>query len=180
MVRKVPPETVALLRRRYAEAATLPVLKAESGITSLWTIYRCLDGHYDDGSGMPLPLSRIPRRRAGLRITHSPLRRKSLVARIWRNAEAQVEQIETRLAQSGLAPDVFERDARSLAILVRTLRELTALAESKKPDARKQSKPENDDTPPRDLDELRRELARRMQAFVEERTGGGVSGGPEE
>ena len=48
MPQPVPPETVALLRRRYAEGATLAVLKAESGIASLWAIYRCLDGKYDD------------------------------------------------------------------------------------------------------------------------------------
>ena len=98
MPQAVPPETVALLRRRYAEGATLPVLKAESGITSLWAIYRCLDGKYDDGSGAPL--APLPRRRVSRHAT-----RAELVKRLWRNAEAQVAQIEARMKDSGQATE---------------------------------------------------------------------------
>ena len=176
MVQKVPPEAVALLRRRYSEGATLAVLKAESGVTSLWMIYRCLDGHYDDGCGVPLPLPALPRRRNDARMT-----RAELLRRLWRNAQRQVDQIETRIKQSRQAPDDSERDARALAVLVRTLRELSAFDEMRKPDAKKQPKPEleNDDPVPRDIDELRRELARRIHAFVDERTGHRGPGGPE-
>ena len=120
------------MRRRYAEGATLPILKAESGLT-LWALYRCFDGHQDDGSDMPLPLPALPRRRDARRRT-----RAELVKRLWRNAEQQVEQIEARMAKSGRAPDDSERDARALAVLVRTLRELSAFDEQNKPDARKQ------------------------------------------
>jgi hypothetical protein len=178
MTQKVPPETVALLRRRYVENATLAQLKAETGITSVWAIYQCLDGKYDDGTSAPLPLPKLPRRRDLLNRAES---RKALLERLWRNAEQQVEQIETRLARSGIGPDNSEREARALAVLVRTLRELAAFDEADKPSAktRKQPKPENDNPVPRDLDELRRELARRIHAFVDERSGNRVLRGPE-
>jgi hypothetical protein len=169
---------VALVRRRYVEGDAIAAIKAETGITSNATFYACLDGRYDDGSGAELPLPCIPRRRNGQRTTRTQPRRKALIARIWRNAEAQVEKIEARLAQHEFAPKVAERDARALAVLVRTLRELAAFAELR-PAANKEPKGQpDDDRPPRDLDELRRELARRMHAFVEERTGAGVSPGP--
>ncbi|MET0671774.1 MAG: hypothetical protein ABWY66_17420 [Xanthobacteraceae bacterium] len=123
----------------------------------------------------------MPRRRETLPTVRSSSRRRSLVARIWKNAEAQVEKIEARLAQHEFAPKVVERDARALAVLVR-LRELSVFADMRKPSARREDQPEaeNDDTPPRDLDELRRELSRRMQSLIDERTGGGVPRGPEE
>lgn len=169
----VPPETVALVRRRYADGATLAVLKAESGITSLWTLYRCLDGRYDDGSGAPLPA--LPRRRD---ITHRAARRAELVKRLWHSAERQVEQIEARMAQSGLAADDPERDARALAVLVRTLRELTAFDAEKRGKGKQQQKPENEQPIPRNIDELRRELARKIEALIEAESGSGADAHP--
>ena len=180
----VPPETVALVRRLYADDLPTRLIQQQTGVTSSATFYGCLDGRFDDGSGAPPPL---PRRREGLRIVRNPARRKSLIARIWKNAEAQVEKIEARLAQHEFAPKVVERDARALAVLVRTLRELSAFADMRKPAVTRQHKPEPEhedvppqDHPPQDLDEFRNELARRMRAFVEERTGGGVPGRSEE
>jgi hypothetical protein len=180
MPQKVPPETVALVRRRYAEGAAVAAIQRETGLKANGLFYRCLDGHFDDGSGAPLPLPQLPRRCEGFGGMRSASRRAALVARIWRNAEAQVEKIEQRIAQSEFAPKVVERDARALAVLVRTLRELSALAEMRKPVARKEPKPEDDDTVPTDIEELRRELSRRMQALIDARTGAGVPGEPEE
>ena len=181
----VPPETVALVRRLYADDLPTRLIQQQTGVTSSATFYGCLDGRFDDGSGAPLPP--LPRRREGLRIVRNPARRKSLIARIWKNAEAQVEKIEARLAQHEFTPKVVERDARALAVLVRTLRELSAFADMRKPAVTRQQKPEPEhedvppqDHPPQDLDEFRNELARRMRAFVEERTGGGVPGRSEE
>ena len=171
MPQAVPPETVALLRRRYAEGATLPVLKAESGITSLWAIYRCLDGKYDDGSGAPL--APLPRRRISRHAT-----RAELVKRLWRNAEAQVAQIEARMKDSGQATDDFERDARALAILIRMLRELSAFDEAKRGKDKQQQKPTNDEPVPRDVAELRRELARKMEALLQDEPGSGQGNPP--
>jgi hypothetical protein len=182
MPQKVPPETVALLRRRYAERVPIRSIMAETRIRSIDIFYQCVDGAFDDGSGAPLPLPGLPRRRETLPIVRSSSRRRSLIARIWANAEAQVEKIEARLAEHDFAPKVVERDARALAVLVRTLRELSLFAEMKNIRSKRKDKPESgndDDAPPRDIDELRNELARRMRAFVEERTGGGLPGGPQ-
>jgi hypothetical protein len=83
-----------------------------------------------------------------------------------------VREIEDRMrarASGGEAgePAERERDARMLAVLVKTLRELAALDESHKDAARAvQADPTDDDPVPRDIDEFRRELARRIQAFV--------------
>ena len=171
-----PPEQVAAVRRRYAEGDPVAAIQSATGINSVGVLYRCLDGRYDDGSGAELPLPAIPRRHSGLRIVRSPSRRKALVARIWRNAEAQVEQIETRLASSGLGTEDFERDARTLAVVVRTLRELKALDAAKRTEqsaaGEAQKKTAANDKPvPRNIDDLRRELARRLQALVEQEPG---------
>jgi hypothetical protein len=171
---------VALARRLYVEEVPVATIMAETGIRSTVVLYRCLDGYHDDGSGAPLPLPALPRRCQGLGGVRSKSRRGSVIARVWQNAEAQVRKIEARLEQSGLTSVLAaERDARALAVLVRTLRELSALAEMRKPSAKKEPKPEieNDDDPiPADLDEFRRALARRMQGLIETRTRGGVSG----
>ena len=53
--------------------------------------------------------------------------RVALVGRLWRTAEAQVRDIEERLARHQQQPDERERDARTLAVLVKTMRELSAL-----------------------------------------------------
>ena len=66
--------------------------------------------------------------------------------RLWSNAEAQVAQIEARMKQSGQAPDDSERDARTLAILIRMLRELSAFDEAKRGKDKQQQKPANDET----------------------------------
>jgi hypothetical protein len=166
MPQTVPPETVALVRRRYAAGDLISAIQADIGFLSIGVFYNCLDGRYDDGSGAPLPLPKIPRRLGGLRIMRSPSRRKSVVARIWRNAEAQVERIEKRLAESGMATEDFERDTRSLAVVVRTLRELEAL--DAKRNKGKQQKPTNDEPVPRDIRELRRELVRKMEALLQD------------
>ena len=167
------PETVALARRRYAEGATITSICAETGIRNRNTLYRCFDGYYDDGSGQkPSPL---PRRRAsaGRRATD----RAALVARLWRTAERQVQQIEDRLKAAGLKPTEREGNARTLATLVKTLRELAAFDEAQGARGQKAPNDDDDDDPvPRDIDEFRRELARRMDAFVASRTGAGVPG----
>src|SRR6188474_839186 len=125
-----PPETVALVRRRYAEGAFVKTIVAESGIKNLTVIYRCVAGLYPDGSGIkPAP---IPQRRAGVRVRHRKGSRAALVARMWRTAERQVEEIEDRLAVAGLEIAERESNARTLAIVAKTLRELVAVDESEK------------------------------------------------
>ena len=173
-----PPETVALVRRLYAEGWTNKAIMAATGITSVWQLYRCLDGLYPDGSEMPLPLPKVPRRR---KMLGRQANKKMLVERLWRNAEQQVQQIEARMKDGGFAQNDSERDARALAVVVRTLRELSSLTDGKKETASKKPEATHDDNSlPTDIDEIRRELARRINAFVDERTGHGVPGATEE
>ncbi len=105
--------------------------------------------------------------------------RRTLVETLWRTAARQVSEIERRLMKVEQPPAERETDARALAVLVKTLRELSTLDEAHLDDAgsRPTTEAEDDDPVPRDIDEFRRELARRMDAFVQRRTGSGVPGG---
>jgi hypothetical protein len=171
------PEAIALVRRRYAEGVTVARILAETPM-SHGTFYLWVDGGPDDGGGRRLPP--LPRRRVVVGKRRRPLKgeRCSLVARLWRTAERQVRDIEVRLARDQQEPAERERDARVLAVLVKTLRELTALDEAK---ADMKSQPEapaaDDDAVPRDLDELRRELARRVDRLRQRRAADGPAGG---
>jgi hypothetical protein len=83
---------------------------------------------------------------------------------MWRAADAQVQEIENRLLQESQEPLERERDARVLAVLAKTLRELAALDETKQ--LKQTAAPADDDAVPRDMDELRRSLARKLEALV--------------
>jgi len=165
-------DVIHCARRDYAQGdMTVAAICSKHGMTTA-TLYYWVDGGPPTGEHHLTPLPR----RGGV---GRPARRRrlsgdrvSIVQRMWRAAEAQVRDIEDRL-QDKQEPDERERDARMLAVLVKTLRELSTLDES-------QGEPPttagNDDEVPRDIDEFRRELARRMDAFVESRTGTRVSG----
>jgi hypothetical protein len=168
------PDRVALVRARYRAGASLRAIHAETGL-SRTAIHQCLAGDYDDGSGAPPPP--IALRRGGT--PAGPMRRTALVARLWQSAEQQVEQIEARLARIAPASEQRDGDMRAFATLVKTLRELSAFDEAHQPRARKRKTEQDDDPVPRDIDEFRRELARRMDAFVQSRTGARVPGDPE-
>jgi hypothetical protein len=173
-----PQDVVALVRRLYAEGATINAIIAASGIKNLSTLYGCTDGAYPDGSGVkPEP---IPRRRIGVQVRHRKGSRAALVTRMWRTAERQVEEIEERLAVAGLPLAERESNARTLAVVAKTLRELAAVDEAEQSrKGRKQPADDNidDDPVPRDINEFRRELARRINALVDSRTGARDAGG---
>jgi hypothetical protein len=168
---RLSPETIAQARQMYADGVPVREICAQLGISpgalSFW-----VDGGPASG---PLHLEPLPRRRGGT----APIRRRrrlkgdrvALVARLWRTAEAQVRDIEDRLLRDAQPPDERERDARTLAVLVKTLRELSALDEAGAP-----PEAEDDDDGPRDIDEFRRDLARRMDAFVAERLRAAIPG----
>lgn len=156
------PDVVALVRRLYAEGVTVNQIVAQSGISNLNIIYRCIAGVYSDGSGVkPAP---IPQRRQGVGMRQRGGSRAALVSRMWRTAERQVEEIEDRLAVAGLKPAERESDARMFAIVARTLRDLSAVDETTR--AKKSEKEKDDDAPPRNIDDLRRELAKKLETFV--------------
>jgi hypothetical protein len=77
---------------------------------------------------------------------------------------AAVERAQARRGGAGRSPQDAERIARILAVLARALKEAQRLR------APAASVTDDDDDFPADIDELRRELARRIHAFVESRT----------
>jgi len=89
------------------------------------------------------------------------------------NADAPLARVEAylldRIAAEQAAPTAdAERSARTISILLRalkSLRELRGEAVPAEPIA-----DDDDDDMPRDIDEFRRELARRINAFVDRRT----------
>lgn len=116
--------------------------------------------------------SRAVRPRAARRAAPASANRASIVRRMWRAADAQVRAVEARLKQDEQAPDERERDARVLAVLSRTLRELTALDAAQAAPQRNVSDDDRDGAP-FDLDELRRALESRLAGL---RDGGSGSG----
>jgi len=164
---------VVLARQLYVDGARISDILARTGF-SLGTLYYWLDGGSQDG-GPRLPP--IPRRRKVMGKRRRALKtdRVSLVARLWRTAERQVRDIGDRLALNQQEPGDRERDARMLAVLVKTLRELSTFDETNP----MQTDADDDDPVPQDMDEFRAELARRIEAFVRAETDGEVPGAAE-
>jgi hypothetical protein len=161
-------EQVTAIRRDYADGMPIEEIKANHN-ASQDGVYYWVDGGRRSG---PLSFPPLPRRRGGTpRIgTRGRLSgdRESLIRRMWRTAEAQVREIETRLLGCGQAPDERERDARVLAVLARTLRELATVdgdARKAKPGRRGTN---DNDAAPGNLDDLRRELSQRLGQLVAE------------
>jgi hypothetical protein len=124
------------------------------------TLYYWLDGGPLEADGPALPP--IPRRRQILgkrrrRLKGDPV---SLTARLWSTCERQARDTEMRLAAQKGPPD--ERDIRMLALLVRSLRDLTRL------DAERAGGDTSADAEPdyaQEADALRAELSRRLDAM---------------
>ncbi|MEP9348722.1 helix-turn-helix domain-containing protein [Xanthobacter sp. KR7-225] len=184
-----PPPEAGLIRRLYEEGVPLAEIGRRTGLTTN-TLYRWIDRIVaPDGTVVFSPL---PRRRApvtGARMIAGTLAstpRARLTSRLWHAAERQVALIEARIAALGeAAAGDAEKDARALAVLARTLRELSAL----KDEARKRRRPgrapggarkaadpqategEGDGAEFRDLDAFRSELARRLDRLRAEGDG---------
>ncbi len=154
------PEIGARLRARYAAGDRIADILADAKI-GIGTLYYWIDGGPDDGEGSRLPP--IPRRHSAKvrRVRSRPAARLSLVKRLWRTAEWQVRDIEDRLRANQQPPDERERDARLLAVLVKTVRELTALRDNNEAeDAAANS------------DDVRRELAQKLDGLIAKRSAG--------
>jgi hypothetical protein len=99
--------------------------------------------------------------------------------RIERLVLQEIETEEMRRAKLGaLARPTAEaaRTARTLAILAQTLHALRRLRPGAEAAPLQPPDDTNDDDPPRDIDEFRRELARRIDAFVASRPDGDPAG----
>ena len=94
--------------------------------------------------------------------------RKTLIRRLWRTADRQVSDIEARLIAAGGDAASLERDAKTLAVLARTVRDLVALdTETTRTDKAVQADAHGDG--PRDFEHFRRDLANTLERLAQER-----------
>ncbi|MDI4657342.1 terminase gpP N-terminus-related DNA-binding protein [Xanthobacter autotrophicus] len=161
------PAVAQLARQLYLDGAPLKEIAHRTALKRSQVYYWIDREVAPDGTVTLKPVVR--------RMTPAPGARRvapgrgHLLARLWRAAERQLDEIEQRLA-SAVSPEAAaaaspprpaadaEKDARALAVLARTLRELSAL----EAEAQKSRKVKAEDDAVRDLDTFRRELARRL------------------
>jgi hypothetical protein len=161
-------ERVELARDMYVEGFTAARICAQC-LMSLGTLYKCLDGVPFGRDGLRfLP---IPRRRNILGKRTRALRADpaSLRNRLIRTAEAQVREIELRLALPDRDGPERERDIRMLGMTVKSLRDLSALRfDATDAEAAARAGQGGGDTYDfaRDFDTIRAELARRLEAIA--------------
>jgi hypothetical protein len=109
-----------------------------------------------------------------------PPARADLVRRLWGVAEFQVSDIEARMSAPRCVPAERERDARTLAVVSRTLRELIALDGAQAAQNKEGATEPDDDGSandgPADIEEFRRELERRLAAIRDRRRDGADGG----
>ena len=98
------------------------------------------------------------------------------IERIERAVLNELAAVESMRAQLGVEPQKpleAQQTARTLATLTHTLQTLQRMRCGQPPAS---GWSDHDDDMPRDIDEFRREYARRIRAFVEARIGGGACG----
>jgi hypothetical protein len=163
------PENAARARQMYSEGAITRDIIDATGL-SYWTLYHWIAGGPKNRDGERL-LEPLVKRRVVTRRRILKEERLTLVNRMMGAAERQVGEIEQRLAGSGQAIGERERDARTLALLAKTLQSLTALDalhEPKAGRAKTRAPHDNDDqdTIPASIDALRQELSRRLAGMA--------------
>lgn len=114
--------------------------------------------------------------------SRAPAGRKRLVSRLWRTAEQQVAEIEARLMQARDDPQALERDAKTLAIVTRTVRDLVSI-DAEAQQAGEKDRQEKDriiasraEPSPKSIAAFRAELALRLDQLRQERPGEGLAG----
>ena len=188
---EVAPELVAEGRRLY-ETTLLPVdeIAVIMGISTttlrgrikLWNWQRLRH----DGNSIELLLAR--RANAAAENKPTPPAANSaaaaapdfavLAASLQAAVERELKAVECVLGMLGPSDrGESERMARTLASLARTLRQVALLNAGEEGMAANDS---DDDPIPRDIDEFRRELARRIEAFVGERADGEIPRQPKD
>lgn len=98
--------------------------------------------------------------------------RQRVISQLWRMAERQVSAVEQRLTALSDEPQALEREAKTLGIIARTVRDLIAIDEEKAK-SRSGDKGHADTEPgaSRALDDFRRELAEKLEQLRSERAG---------
>lgn len=94
--------------------------------------------------------------------------RKAVIGKLWKAAQTQLETHEAHLAELPAGTAASEADAKTLATLARTVRELVALDSAA---AGEGGKAEDDPSPAeglRRVEAIRSELARRLAALAAE------------
>lgn len=101
----------------------------------------------------------------------APRGRKAVIGKLWKAAQTQLEAHEAHLTELPAGTAASETDAKTLATLARTVRELVALDSAA---AGEGGKSEDDLSPAeglRRVEELRSELGRRLAALAAEEAG---------
>lgn len=169
-------EMGALAHRLYREGVGVAEIRARTGLTR-WKVYSWIDKRVDErGRIVADPAPRKLARREGALAREQ---RERMMARMWDAAEVQLGEIESRLKTLDGAGADIEREARTLAILARVVRELNVqnLAAEKtrrlqdsageRPGRvtatrRNASTETPDEQPARELGQLRDDLARHL------------------
>ncbi len=111
---------------------------------------------------------------AELKPKRKTVSRKAVVGQLWRAAKRQLDAHEEHLGDLPKGAAASEADAKALATLARTVRELVAIEE---PQAVKRDKQANELSGAdglRHVAQLRQELARRLEALATEDAGEGA------
>jgi hypothetical protein len=162
------PEKALRARQRYSEGATTRDILAETKL-SHWALYFWLAGG-PKKNGVRV-LEPIVKRKLVTRRRILKEERLHMVERMMRAAERQIREIEERLAGTKQEPGATERDARTLAVLARTMQSLTALDALHEPKAgKKKSRPlehdDDEDRIPASIDALREELSKKLAGMA--------------
>lgn len=97
--------------------------------------------------------------------------RRAVVGQLWRAAKRQIDTHEEHLADLPKGTTASEADAKALAVLARTVRELVAIEE---PQAARKDKHTDEPSAADDLRhvaQLRQDLARRLEALAAQDAG---------
>ena len=163
------PQNARRARQLYEQGVPTREIMTRTGL-SKGSLYHWIAGG-PNTRGVPA-LPALPKRRGVKQPRMPKVERANLVTRMMRAAERQVRDIENRLAESGQAPGESERDARTLAVLARTLQSLAALDARHEPKAGPfRKKPLFDDEADQDripasIDALREELSRKLAGMA--------------
>ena len=117
-----------------------------------------------DSTPAPPAAKRKPARSGG---------RKVVIGKLWKAAQTQLEAHEAHLAELPAGTAASETDAKTLATLARTVRELVALDSAA---AGEGGKSEDEPSPAeglRQVEQLRSELGRRLAVLAAEEAGAG-------
>jgi hypothetical protein len=161
---KEVPAAAVRGRQMYVDGDSIVAILRETGLTK-YALYFWIDGG-TKVNGTRL-LDPIPRRQKRVH-KMTPASRRMLVGRIMQSSHQQVGEIERRFNPS---PGQLDRDARTLAVIARTLNELTAIDERNREMNRKATL-KNDQSRsgeqpiPRDIEELRRSVSRKLQNII--------------